>query len=170
MNHNSIYQFSALNLAGKEMPLEQYRGQVLLITNTASKCGEAPQLVKLEALHQKYKDGGFQVLGFPCSQFAGQEPFDGTDISEYCQINYGVTFTMFDKVDVKGKEAHPLFRFFADKSQNGKFSIRPRWNYYKFLIGRDGQVIDYWITYTQPDVKRIKKAIEKAMTLPIPTT
>jgi glutathione peroxidase len=163
MNHTSIYHLSATNMAGKEVSLEAYRGQVLLIANTATKCGEAPQLEKLEALHQQYKHAGFSVLGFPCGQFAGQEPLEGAAIEEYCKINYGVSFPIFQKVDVRGSDAHPIFNYFADRKQNGKFAIRPWWNYYKFLIGRDGRVIDYWITYTQPDAKRIAAAIEKAL-------
>ena len=168
MDQHSIYELRAKNMAGEEISLEKYRGKVVLIVNTASKCGQAPQLEKLEELYQDYKKDGFVVLGFPCGQFAGQEPLEGEDIAEYCQINYGVSFPMFDKVDVRGPNTHPVFRFMASRQKNGKFSVRPWWNYYKFLVGRDGKVIDYWITYTQPDVPRIRKTIEKALAVGTP--
>ncbi len=169
MKDQTIYGFTATDMRGNEVSLEKYRGKVVLIVNTASRCGEAPQLEKLEALYQRYKDRGFEILGFPCGQFAGQEPLEGEAIAEFCKINYGVTFPMFQKVDVRGKNAHPLFNFLASKNANGKYGVRPWWNYYKYLIDAEGRTADYWITYTQPDVSRIAQAIEKELSkAPIP--
>lgn len=163
MQDKTIYQFTVKDLQGKEVPLANYKDKVLLIVNTATRCGEVPQLSKLESLYQKYKNQGFEVLGFPSNQFAKQEPLDGEAIAEYCQINYGVSFKMFDKVDVRGSNAHPVFQFFYDKKQNGRIAARPWWNYYKFLIDRNGHVVDYFITYTYPNSKRLQRAIEKSL-------
>lgn len=160
---NTIYDFTVKNLQGKEVSLSDYKGKVLLIVNTATHCGQVPQLGKLEKLYQQYRDQGFEVLGFPSNQFAGQEPLKGKDIEEFCQVNYGVNFTMFDKVMVRGKNAHPLFKYFRNKKENKKIAVQPMWNYYKFLIDRNGKVVDYFFTYTQPDNKRLVNALEKTL-------
>ena len=165
MQDKSIYNFTADSVNGKEIPLSNYKGKVLLIVNTATHCGQVPQLGKLEKLYQHYKDQGFEILGFPSNQFANQEPLDGADINEFCAVNYGVSFTIFQKTKVRGKHAHPLFKFFRNKNKNGKIGVQPWWNYYKFLIDRNGNVVDYFYTYTQPDNKRLTKAIEKTLRL-----
>ena len=147
--------------------MAEFAGKVLLIVNTASECGFTPQLEGLQALHDEYSDQGFSVIGFPCNQFGGQEPLEGDAIGEFCQVNYGVTFPVFDKVDVHGDEVHPLYAFLADKSRNGAVNVRPRWNFHKYLIGRDGRVVDYYLPLTKPEARRLRKAIESELTAPV---
>jgi len=159
---NTIYQFKFITTSGKEITTAELSGKVVLIVNTATKCGHTPQLETLEALYLKYKESGLLILGVPSDQFA-QEPLEGENISEYCSINYGVTFPMLQKTPVRGEHAHPVFTFFADAKKNGKIASTPKWNFYKYLIGRDGKVIDYFWTYRKPDNKKIIRAIEKAL-------
>ena len=159
----SIHQFTVKNLAGKDVKLEDYKGKALLIVNTASKCGYTPQLAQLEKLHEKYKDKGFAVLGFPSNDFGGQEPLAGKAIQEFCEVNYGVTFTVFEKVHVKGSKAAPLFKFLSDKKLNGKISSAPKWNFHKYLIDKEGRVVDFFYTITEPDAPRLARAIEKLL-------
>ena len=139
----SVYRFSAELLEGGAMGLDAFRGKVLLIVNTASKCGFTPQYAALEALYGTYKDRGLVVLGFPCNQFGRQEPGTGQEIAAFCRQNYGVSFTMFAKIDVNGKNAHPLYRYL---NQTKPPALRwllgdgIRWNFTKFVVGRDGRV------------------------------
>jgi glutathione peroxidase len=141
----TIYEFSAQLLDGRTVSLEQFRGQVLLIVNTASKCGFTPQYEGLEALYRTYKDRGMQVLGFPCNQFGGQEPGSAAEISAFCARNYGISFPIFAKIDVNGAEAHPLFNYLK-RSKPGLLGIfdagRLRWNFTKFLVDREGNVVE----------------------------
>lgn len=160
--NQSIYQFKVTTLQGKEISLEDYKGKVILIVNTATRCGRRGQLEDLEKIYQKYKDKGFVVLGFPSNDFA-QEPLNGEAIQEYCSINYGVTFPMMNKINVRGKNADPLFKFFSDKNQNGAIERIPKWNFYKFLIGKNGKVLDSFWTYRKPTNKKITSAIENAL-------
>ena len=134
---SNIYQFQAELLDGQEQSLAAYEGKVLLIVNTASKCGFTPQFTGLEKLYQKYKDQGLVILGFPCNQFGGQDPGSNEQIGAFCQKNYGVSFPMFAKVDVKGAGAHPIFRYLTNNSK-GVLGSGIKWNFSKFLIGRDG--------------------------------
>ncbi|OTG88342.1 glutathione peroxidase [Acinetobacter sp. ANC 4558] len=145
----NIYQFEADLLDGKPKSLKDYEGKVLLIVNTASKCGFTPQLSGLEKLYQKYKDQGFEILGFPCNQFGGQDPGTNDEIKSFCQKNYGVTFTMFSKVNVKGPEAHTIFRYLTNNSK-GVLGNGIKWNFTKFLIGRDGFVLNRYAPATKP--------------------
>ena len=156
----TVYQFTVQDLYGKEVSMADYKGKVLLIVNTASKCGLTPQLKGLEALYEKYKDRGFVVLGFPSNDFAGQEPLEGEAIADFCTKNYGVTFPVFDKVKVKGQDACPLYKFLADIERNGKVDTKPGWNFHKYLIDREGRVQDYFASPTSPDSEKIHKAIE----------
>lgn len=136
----SIYDFSANALRGGLVDMSQFRGNVILIVNTASKCGLTPQYKGLEALYNEFSDRGFVVLGFPCNQFGAQESGSSEQISEFCEINYGVTFPMFEKIKVNGPNAHPLYKFL--KSQKGGFLGNDiKWNFAKFLVGKDGSVI-----------------------------
>ena len=146
----SIYQFEAELLDGKNKSFADYEGKVLLIVNTASKCGFTPQFSGLEKLYEKYKDQGFEVLGFPCNQFGGQDPGSNEQIGAYCQKNYGVNFPMFAKVDVKGPEAHILFRYLTNNSK-GILGNGIKWNFTKFLIGRDGKVLNRFAPTTKPE-------------------
>jgi glutathione peroxidase len=138
-----IYEFSAPLLDGRRVSLEAYRGRVLLIVNTASKCGFTPQYAGLEELHRAYRDRGFAVLGFPCNQFGRQEPGSADEIGAFCETHYGVSFPMFAKVDVNGEKAHPLYRFLK-RRKPGILGIldagRIRWNFTKFLVDRKGNV------------------------------
>lgn len=144
-----IYDIKATTLTGEEKPFDDYKGEVLLIVNTASKCGFTPQYEGLQKLHEQYKDQGLKVLGFPCNQFGHQEPGTEKEIAENCLVNYGVDFQMFSKVDVNGNDAHPLFQFL--KSQKGGFlSNRIKWNFTKFLVDRNGKVVERFKSTTPP--------------------
>ena len=156
----NIYQFEAELLEGKVKDFADYKGKVLLIVNTASKCGFTPQFSGLEKLYQKYKDQNFEILGFPCNQFGGQDPGSNGQIGEFCQKNYGVTFPMFSKVNVKGPEAHIIFRYLTNNSK-GVLGSGIKWNFTKFLIGKDGTVIDRFAPTTKPEALEIE--IEKAL-------
>lgn len=146
----NIYQFEAELLDGKNKSFADYQGKVLLIVNTASKCGFTPQFAGLEKLYEKYKNQGLEVLGFPCNQFGGQDPGSNEQIGAFCQKNYGVSFPMFAKVDVKGPEAHILFRYLTNNSK-GILGNGIKWNFTKFLIGKDGKVLNRFAPTTKPE-------------------
>lgn len=153
----SIYDFSAKTIDGEEKLLSDYKGKVLLIVNTASKCGFTPQFEGLQNLYEKFKDHDFEVLGFPCNQFGHQDPGANEEINQFCQKNYGVTFPMFSKVDVKGKNAHPLFDFLTSK-QKGILGEQIKWNFTKFLINHEGKVVKRFGPQKNPET--IEKDIE----------
>lgn len=156
----TIYDFKALTSNGKELDFDQFRGKVLLIVNTASKCGFTPQFAGLEELNQRYKDKGLVVIGFPCNQFASQDPGSDEEISNFCQINYGVTFQMMKKVDVNGKNADPIFQFLKDRSKN-IFSDDIKWNFTKFLVASDGVTVRRYAPTVKPN--RMRKEIEEML-------
>lgn len=147
----TIYQLEADLLDGTEKFLSDYEGKVLLIVNTASKCGFTPQFAGLERLYQQYHAQGFEVLGFPCNQFGGQDPANNNEIGAFCQKNYGVSFPMFAKVDVKGPEAHPVFRFLTREAKGVLGSQSIKWNFTKFLVGKDGKVLARFAPTTKPE-------------------
>jgi glutathione peroxidase len=152
----TIYDFSANTLSGKPASLSDYAGKVVLVVNTASKCGLTPQYKGLEALYQQYKDKGLVILGFPCNQFGEQEPGDATQISEFCEVNYGVTFPLFEKIDVNGANTHPLFNFLKQEKSGIFGSKNIKWNFTKFLINRQGKVVKRFapmVTPAQIDVE-----------------
>jgi glutathione peroxidase len=154
----TVHDFSALSLSGEEVPLSRFEGKVLLIVNTASKCGFTPQYEGLTKLHKAYGARGFEVLGFPCNQFGGQEPGDAAEIASFCSLTYDVTFPMFAKVDVNGGNAHPLFKFLKS-AKPGTFGFEAiKWNFTKFLIGRDGTPVERYSPMTKPE--ELAKAIE----------
>lgn len=153
----SIYDFSAKTLAGKDVSLADYRGQVLLIVNTASQCGFTPQYEGLEKLYEELHPRGLTVLGFPCNQFGGQEPGGAEEIGRFCEVNYGVTFPMFAKIEVNGAGAHPLYNWLK-REKSGLFGGRIKWNFTKFLIDRTGNVIARYGSMTRPE--QIRPAIE----------
>lgn len=159
----TVHDFKAKEITGKEVDLSDYKGKVLLIANTASKCGFTPQYKDLEKLYQEYKDKGLEILAFPSNQFMGQEPLEGEEIQEFCEVNYGVTFKVFDKVDVKGDTQTPLFKYLSNKDENGKVNLAPKWNFQKYLVDREGKVVDYFLPITNPDSSKVKKAIEKLL-------
>ena len=147
----TIYDFSPNQLSGKPVTLRDYAGKVVLIVNTASKCGLTPQYKGLEQLYKKYKNRGLVILGFPCNQFGKQEPGDAAQISEFCEINYGVSFPMFGKIDVNGAGAHPLYRFLKSEKPGIFGSQAIKWNFTKFLVDRDGKVINRYAPKTTPE-------------------
>ncbi|NYG58156.1 glutathione peroxidase [Nocardioides daedukensis] len=157
----TLHDFTATTLTGEEQSLDAWRGKVVLVVNTASQCGLTPQFEGLEKLHQQYADRGLAVLGFPCNQFAGQEPGDSEQIGDFCQRNYGVTFEMFEKVDVNGADAHPLYAWLRSQ-KGGLLGNRIKWNFTKFLIAPDGTVIERYAPTTKPE--KIAGDIEKALT------
>ncbi|MGQ0843321.1 MAG: glutathione peroxidase [Sporichthyaceae bacterium] len=156
----SLTDFSATTIDGAEKSLADYKGQVVLVVNTASKCGFTPQYKGLQELHEQYADQGLAVIGFPCNQFGSQEPGDSTEISGFCERNYGVTFQMMEKVDVNGDTAHPVFKWLRSE-KGGLLGAKIKWNFTKFLIGKDGQVIDRYASTTKPE--KLKGDIEKAL-------
>ncbi len=156
----SAYDFTATSIEGEERSLDEHRGNVLLITNVASKCGFTPQYEGLEALYERYADDGLVVLGFPCDQFGHQEPGDEEQIAEFCSLTYGVSFPMFAKVEVNGSGAHPLYQWLRTQ-RSGLLGDRIKWNFTKFLVGRDGQVIERYAPATKPE--KIAGDIEKAL-------
>ena len=153
----TVYEFSATLLDGREVSLEEFRGRVLLIVNTASRCGFTPQYAGLEEIYRKHRERGFAVLGFPCNQFGAQEPGPNAEIGAFCEKNYGVDFPMFSKVDVNGPSAHPLYRFLT-KAKRGLLGSGIKWNFTKFLIDRQGYVVDRFGPSTAPP--RLARKIE----------
>ena len=147
----TAYDFNATALDGHPVDLARYRGKALLIVNTASACGFTPQYQGLEELQRRYADQGLVVLGFPCNQFGHQEPGDEAAIGVFCEKNYGVTFPMFAKVDVNGDDAHPLFRFLKGEAPGVLGTEAVKWNFTKFLVGRDGHVVTRYAPTTKPE-------------------
>ena len=143
------------------MSLKDYEGRVVLVVNTASKCGFTPQFTGLEAVFQRFHDKGFVVLGFPCNQFLNQDPGSDSDIAQFCSLDYGVTFPMFAKIDVNGPDAHPLFQHLTQAAPGLLGSKKVKWNFTKFLVGKDGKVIDRYAPTTKPEdlVADIEKAL-----------
>lgn len=157
----SIYDFSVTDIKGKRVALEAYQGKVVLIVNTASKCGFTPQYEGLEAMYKKYADKGLVVLGFPCNQFGSQEKGSEQEIESFCSLNFGVSFPLFSKVDVNGPEASPLYQYLTAAAPGLLGSRRIKWNFTKFLVGKDGQVIARFGPTTKPE--EMESAILKAL-------
>ncbi len=155
---SNFYQFEAETLQGESLSMDKYKGKTILVVNTASECGFTPQFEGLEKLYQQYKDQGLVVLGFPCNQFGGQEPGNAKEIEEFCQVNYGVSFPMFAKVDVNGQNAHPIFRFLKRKL-SGFLGGHIKWNFTKFLVDQNGKPLKRFATTTTPE--RIGKYLER---------
>ncbi|MFJ7991707.1 glutathione peroxidase [Peribacillus frigoritolerans] len=156
----SIYEFEVNKINGETISLEEYKGKVMIIVNTASKCGFSPQYDDLQSLYVQYKEDGVVVLGFPCNQFLNQEPGDDLEIDSYCKLNHGVTFPMFSKVNVKGKEAHPLFSYLTENAPGVMGSKSIKWNFTKFLIDRNGNIVSRFAPKTKPlemeeDIKKL---------------
>lgn len=157
----TVYDFTVRAGDGTEVDLSQYRGKVLLVVNTASKCGFTPQFAGLEELYQRYSDKGLVVIGFPCNQFANQDPGSDAEIAQFCQLNYGVTFPMMAKIDVNGADAAPLFTWLTQEAPGFLGSKRIKWNFTKFLVGRDGTVLSRFAPNDEP--QKIAPAIEDAL-------
>ena len=164
----SIYDFQVQDIDGRPVSLKGYQGKVLLIVNVASRCGFTYQYEGLEALYKEYAGRGLVVLGFPANDFLGQEPGSNEQIKEFCTLNYGVSFPMFAKIHVKGRDAHPLYRFLTDKGTNPRFAGGITWNFNKFLIGRDGEVLARFATKEEPGSEALRRAVERALGLGCP--
>ena len=158
---STAYDFEALSIDGHKVALSHYRGRVLLIVNTASACGFTPQFTGLEKLHQQYGPQGLTVIGFPCNQFASQDPGDNAQIADFCQRNYGVSFQMMGKIEVNGAGAHPLYQWLTAEAPGILGSKAIKWNFTKFLVGRDGHVIRRYAPQDAPE--KIAKDIEAAL-------
>ena len=156
----SFYEYSAKNIDGKEINMSDYKGNIILVVNTASKCGFTPQLKDLEVLYKEYKDSGVEILGFPCNQFLNQEPGENKEVKNFCQINYGVTFNMFEKIDVNGSNTHPIYKYLKEQ-EKGLLTKDIKWNFTKFLIDKEGNVIKRYSPATSP--LKIKTDIEKLL-------
>jgi len=157
----TVYDFKAKSLDGKDIDLKQFQGKVLLIVNTASECGFTPQYKGLEAVYEQFRDKGVEVLGFPCNQFGSQEPGSNEEIGAFCERNYGVTFPLFDKIDVNGDAAHPLFKHLKSAAPGLMGTEAIKWNFTKFLVRKDGRVYKRYAPQTEP--KELMKDIEKLL-------
>lgn len=147
----TVHDFSAPDLSGRDVPLEQYRGKVLLVVNTASKCGFTPQYKGLQKLYDQYHDRGLEILGFPCNQFGKQEPGSASEIGEFCELNYGVSFPMFSKIDVNGDQAHPLYDHLKTEAPGLLGSKAIKWNFTKFLVDKEGRVVRRYAPKDRPE-------------------
>jgi glutathione peroxidase len=157
----SIYDFKVQARDGSQIDLGDYQGKVLVVVNTASKCGLTPQFAGLEELYKQYGEQGLTIIGFPCNQFANQDPGSNEEIAEFCQLNYGVTFPMMAKIDVNGDEADPVYKWLTSEAPGFLGSKKIKWNFTKFLIGRDGEVTERFSP--QDDPQKMSDAIEKAL-------
>jgi glutathione peroxidase len=158
-----MYDFTMKNIEGEDVKLDTYKGKVVMIVNVASKCGLTPQYDGLQALYSKYKDRGFEILGFPANNFLGQEPGTEKEIKEFCTLNYNVTFPLFAKISVKGADQHPFYTFLTNKQSNPGFDGDIGWNFEKFLTDRNGKVIARFSPKTKPDDPKIVNAVEEAL-------
>jgi glutathione peroxidase len=157
----SVYEYQATNTKGQEVSLDQYAGKVLIIANTASQCGLTPQYGELQQLYDQYSQQGLQVLGFPCNQFGGQEPGTSEEAESFCQLNYGVNFPIFAKIDVNGEETHPLFQYLKSEQPGPNEGGEIAWNFTKFLVDREGKVVQRFEPRDTPE--SMKSAIESLL-------
>lgn len=164
MNAASLYDLGAKDIDGHTVKLDRYRGKVLLIVNVASECGYTPQYQGLQEVFEKYRAKGLVVLGFPCNQFGGQEPGTAAEIKKFCTTNYHVTFPLFDKVEVNGASRHPVYTFLA--GPESAFPGNIKWNFNKFLVGRDGKIVQRFDSRTEPDSAELTRALEAALGAP----
>ncbi|MBX3282352.1 MAG: glutathione peroxidase [Acidobacteria bacterium] len=157
----SVLDFTVRDIDGSDVKLSKYKGDVILIVNVASKCGYTPQYEGLQAIYKKYKDKGFYVLGFPANNFGGQEPGTNSEIKEFCESKFHVTFPMFAKISVKGDDIDPLYKFLTDKKTNGEFAGDISWNFNKFLVDRNGNVVARFSSKDTPESETVTAAIDK---------
>ncbi|MBD3274044.1 MAG: redoxin domain-containing protein [Candidatus Marinimicrobia bacterium] len=159
----NVHNFMVQDIDGQDVSLEQYEGKVLLIVNTASKCGFTPQYEGLQALYEEYKDDGLVVLGFPANNFGGQEPGTDEQIQQFCTTNFGVTFPMFSKISVKGSDQHPLYQYLTSKETNPEYGGAITWNFNKFLVNEDGKVINRFASKDAPQSDKVVTAVKSAL-------
>ncbi|NQD70347.1 redoxin domain-containing protein [Sphingobacterium shayense] len=157
----TIYQFHGLQFNGEKKSLQEYSGKVVLIVNTASRCFFTKQFKSLERLYQKYKDQGFEILAFPSNDFRAQEPMTGRQLETFCRVHQQVTFPIFKRIHVKGDYCDPLFRYLSDKSLNGRIGVKPLWNFHKYLINKNGEVVDHFYSVTSPQSNKLMTKIEQ---------
>lgn len=157
----NFHSFKTKTIDGKEFDLASLKGKKVLVVNTASKCGLTPQYKDLEALYQKYKDDNFVIIGFPANNFMGQEPGTNEEIAEFCELNYAVTFPMMEKLSVKGKDQDPIYKWLTNKSENGKVDAEVSWNFQKFMIDENGNMVDFANPKEKPLSDKIVQWIEK---------
>jgi len=160
----SVYEFTMKDIDGKDIKLNQYKGDVVMIVNTASKCGYTPQYEGLEKIYEKYKDKGFVILGFPANNFGGQEPGAEKEIKEFCTLKYHVSFPMFSKISVKGEDQHPLYSFLTNKESDPEFAGDITWNFNKFLVDKKGTIVARFSSKDTPESDTVTAAIEKYLT------
>jgi glutathione peroxidase len=159
----SVYDFTLKDSKGKDVKLEEFRGQVVMLVNVASKCGYTPQYEGLQKIYERYRAQGFTILGFPANNFGAQEPGTNEEIQEFCRINYGVTFPIFSKISVKGQDKHPLYKYLTEKESNPNFAGEIKWNFNKFLVGRDGRILARFDSADKPEDAKVTQAIERAL-------
>ncbi|MBL7930751.1 MAG: glutathione peroxidase [Bacteroidia bacterium] len=159
--NSSIHQFSAKSIEGKIIDFSSFKGKKLLIVNTASECGLTPQFKQLQELFDKYKDRNFMIIGFPSNDFAQQDPGSNSEIKNFCERNYGVTFLMMEKISVKGENIHPIYKWLTQKKENGVMNTRVKWNFQKYMVDEKGHLIGMLAPWKQPDNRKIVKWIEK---------
>lgn len=159
----SVYDFTLKNSKGQDVKLEEFRGQVVMLVNVARKCGYTPQYDGLPKIYERYKERGFTVLGFPANNFGAQEPGTDEEIQEFCRINYGVTFPVFSKISVKGDDKHPLYKYLTERETNPEFAGEIKWNFNKFLVGRDGRILARFDSGDKPEDAKVTQAIESAL-------
>jgi len=160
----SVYEFTMKDIDGKDIKLNQYKGDVVMIVNTASKCGYTPQYEGLEKIYEEYKDKGFVILGFPANNFMGQEPGTEKEIKEFCTLKYHVSFPMFSKISVKGEDQHPLYSFLTNKESDPEFAGDITWNFNKFLVDKKGTIVARFSSKDTPESDTVTAAIEKYLT------
>jgi len=158
-----FYDLSATTIDGKKIDLKSLKGKTVLIVNTASKCGFTPQLKDLQKLYEQYQPKGLEILAFPSSQFMGQEPLEGEAIAEFCELNFRTTFPIMQKSNVRGENKNEVFQFLTDRSQNGKNSQQPWWNFWKYLVDKNGNLVEVFSSFTKPTSKKLVESIEKTL-------
>jgi len=159
----TLYDLTVKDAKGRDVKLEQYRGKVLLLVNVASRCGYTPQYDGLQKIYERYRERGFVVLGFPANNFGAQEPGTDEQIQDFCRLNYGVTFPVFSKISVKGDDRHPLYKFLTEEATNPGFAGDIKWNFNKFLVGRDGRVLARFESADRPESDKVTGAVESAL-------
>jgi glutathione peroxidase len=159
----TLYDYTVKDAKGRDVKLADYRGKVVMLVNVASKCGYTPQYDGLQKIYEQYKDRGFVVLGFPANNFGGQEPGTDEQIQDFCRLNYGVTFPVFSKISVKGEDKHPLYRHLTEEATNPGFAGEIKWNFNKFLVGKDGKVVARFESADKPESEKVTKAVEEAL-------
>ena len=163
MTNGHIYDFVMKDISGVDVPLRSFKGRVLLVVNVASKCGFTPQYAGLQSLYERYRERGFEILGFPANDFLWQEPGSDQEIKQFCSTTYSVNFPLFSKITVKGRNIHPLYRFLTDKETNPSFSGKITWNFNKFLVDRNGRIVNRFDSKVEPLDERVLSAVEGAV-------